>query len=467
MEHTWRSDHLPKLEVSNLETGDVAVCGSFATRDPILPQLDGDRVAFVAPLDSRSDLEWLLRGLLLHPNIRHLIVCGDDPKTTGESLLALWQQGFDESGQLPGSRGSLSAELDSASVDPLRDYVRASDWRGKPPAEIARGILDLPALPREMEPRVLPNPVVPERKVFPSRKTTFPIFSNDVGDAWLQLLNLTLRIGTPKRQADGERMAEALNAVVTVELPAEEEEFPPFLDFNRDDLDRFYRRFESPSSSQASRQDYGGRLRDWDGIDQLEAACDRLKKAPDTRSGTVVLLEPNDLATPEAAPGLISAAFDTVEEKLFGSFVLRSADVYTDWPLEAMALVRLQREVGERLGLEIGTATFVVHSAHLYERDWDRSRRVLRESFKRPLPLQVDPSGIFLFGNDGGQARAMLLDHEASTIFWEEAFSDPEDLSWYIIDVMPWLLPQHMRYVGQECASLMRSIREDECYLQG
>ncbi|TAK52161.1 MAG: hypothetical protein EPO25_14385 [Gammaproteobacteria bacterium] len=61
----------------------------------------------------------------------------------------------------------------------------------------------------------------------------------------------------------------------------------------------------------------------------------------------------------------------------------------------------------------------------------------------------------------------MLLDHDAGTIFWEGAFSDPEDLSWYIVDVMPWLLPQHIRYVGQECAALMRAIRAGECYVQG
>ena len=81
--------------------------------------------------------------------------------------------------------------------------------------------------------------------------------------------------------------------------------------------------------------------------------------------------------------------------------------------------------------------------------------------------MLVREEGVFLFGNDGGKARAMLLNHDASEILWEDAFSDPEDLSWYIVDVMPWLLPQHIRYVGQECAALMRSMREKECYLQG
>ena len=462
MEHTWQASHLPKLEVSNLETGDVAVCGAFAKPTPILHELDASRVRFVAPLASRSDLEWLLRGLHLHPDIRHLVICGDDQRLTGEALLALWQEGLDESGRLPGSRGRLSAELSAASVETLRSDVEVLDWRGKPLADVASGILDLPALSRDREPLALPNPAIPERKVFHSRKSTFPIFSSGVGDAWLQLLNLALRIGAEKQTAEGERMAEALNAVVTIESPVledggkqVEEEFPDFLDFNQDEFDRLYFPF------------YDERLRDWHGIDQLEAVCDRLRKSLDTRSGTLVFLEPNDMARSKVGSGVISASFNTVDQQLCGSFVLRSEDLYTDWPLEATALVRLQREVAEQLGLEVGAATFVIHSAHLYERDWDRALRVLEESFKRPLPLHVDPSGIFLFGNDGGKATAMLLDHAASTIFWEEGFSDPEDLSWYIVDVMPWLLPQHIRYVGQECAALMRAIREGEWYEQG
>jgi hypothetical protein len=481
MEHTWPANHLPKLEPSKLETGDVAVCGAFADRAPLLAKFDEDRVSFVAPLGSRSDLEWLLRGLLLYPNIRHLVLCGDDLLVTGEALLAFWTQGLEEGHRLPGSRGRLSVELDAASLEALRSNVRLWDWRGRSVGDLAGGMLDLPPLAPEREARSLPDPVVPERKVFLSRKTSFPIFASDVGDSWLQLLNLALRIGTEKQMAGGDRLAEALNAVVTIghhtlsedgdELPSRQAQdaFPDFLDFNRDDFERYYRRFEAPLSPAKCGPDthYGERLYDWSGTNQLESLCDRLKKSPESQSGTVVFLGPNDLNHPTLAPGLISATFNSVDDALFGSFVLRSADLYTEWPLEAMALLRLLGEVAARLGLETGAATFVIHSAHLYERDWARALRVLASSFKRPLPLQVDPSGIFLFGNDGGQARAMLLDHDAGSIFWERAFSNPEDLSWYIVDVMPWLLPQHIRYVGQECASLMRAIRDGECYEQG
>jgi thymidylate synthase len=459
MQHTWQSNHLPRLETVDVEGGDLVLCGSSPSS--LLPHLDEKRIAFVAPLDSRADLEWLLRGLHLHPGVRHLVLCGEDPKAAGEALAALWKEGLGEGGRLPGDRGLLAEELDAPAIDALRREVALLDLRGKPLSGVAGAVRELPTLAATRETASLPNPQIPERKVFLSRKTSFPIFSSDVADSWLQLLNLTLRIGTSKTARGGEGSAEALNTLVTIETPVLEdgeggtrEDFPAFLDFSGDDFERRYLPW------------YEARFREGDGVDQLEAACTRLKADPDTRAGTSVLLQPT-ASSSEGAADLVSATFNVTEGQLYASFVLQSSDVYTDWPLEASALVRLHRETAEKLDLKVGTATFLIHAAHLAERDFDRAERTLEGSFKRPLPLHVDPSGVFLFGSDKGQARAMLLNHDASQIQWENAFSDPEDLSWYIVDVMPWLLPQHIRYVGQECAALMRAMREGECYLQG
>jgi hypothetical protein len=451
MEDARQSEFRPEPELLNAAGGDVAICTLVTEPGWIAPAVDRDRVGFVAPLRTRSDLEWLLRTLALHPRIRHLVVCGDDLRSTGAALLALWEQGLGSDGRLPDSRGWLAPDLDPESLDAIRRHVGILDWRDKAPARVASDLLALPALPGANPPRPVANVEPPERTVFLSRKTSFPIFSGDAGDAWLQLLNLVLRIGTEKRTSAGERRAEALNAVVTIELPDDAGEFPAFLDFNADDFERYYRRFTSPAASEDAGPPGGERPFGSSGIAQLRAAIERLQRSHDARVGTPVLLEPGDLDTPDTAPSLVSASFNVTD----------------GWPREALSLVRLQREVAERLDIGAGTATFVIHEAHVDARDWDRALRVLREAFRRPLPLQVDPSGIFLFGNDGGKARAMLLDHGANEIFWEEAFSDPEDLSWYIVDVMPWLLPQHVRYVGQECASLMRAIRECECYEQG
>jgi len=468
MKQTWQADYMDRLGVANLDTGDVALCGAFDDRASILADLDERRIAFIAPLASRAELEWLVRGLHLHPGIGHLVVFGDDVRVQGDALLALWREGLDEHGRISGSRGRLGAPLDAAVVDPLRADVTILDMRGRPAAEVAAAIADLPALAPEREALSLADPAIPERKVFLSRKTSFPVFSSDTGDAWLQLLNLALRIGAEKRSSDGTCMAEALNVVVTIGLPViaedlevegfeEPGEFPSFIDFGADDFERYYRR----------RTDLDRPLHGDGRLDRFDALCDRLKSATDAQSGTLVFAQADDARCAQSTPNLISATFNVVDGAVYGSFVFRSLDVYSDWPLEAMALIRVHREVAARVGLEVGAATFVVHCARLLACDWERAGRLLDESFKRPLPLQVDHSGIFLFGNDGGQARAMLLDHDAGTIFWEDAFDTPEQLSWYIVDSMPWLLPQHIRYVGQECSSLRRAMQESECYLQG
>jgi hypothetical protein len=437
-------------ERPDLATGDVAVCGPSCTSAH--PAAVGPRVCFTAPLDSLAQLEELLRALHRHPRVSTLVLCGDGPDPYGEALLALWREGLDASGRIPGSRGVLSPELDAASVDALRRSIRMEDSRGRPSSEVARHIAGLPVHSPDREGRQLAAPRPRERTVFHSRRTTFPIFSTSAGDAWLQLLNLVLRIGLERRAADGARIAEALNAAVTIEPAAIDEDPPGCFDCNQDDLVRYCRRVEADLCPDETRIDaLCTQLREW-GVANSDLTWSAGRGGGRGTNGT---------------PESVFATFNVVDEKLFASFVLRSLDVYTDWPIQATALLRLLRRVAERLGRPPGSAVFLIQSVRLDDRDWNRASDVLAERFKRPLPLQIDPAGIFLFGNDGGKARAMLLDHDAGTIFWEEAFSDPEDLSWYIVDVMPWLLPQHIRYVGQECASLMRAIKEGECYTQG
>lgn len=459
MEQTKQSAHLPKGELLNLDAGDVAIGCPSGT--DALPGLDRDRVAFVTPLDSRAELESVLREMLRRPNIRHLVLSGDDQNAVGDGLLALWKGGLDDEGRVPGPRGRLSPEFDGAVLAPLRAHVVVSDLRGIPLDRVADVVADLPAAAPERGAVDLPDPEIPDRKVFLSRATSFPIFSCDVGDSWMQLLNLAIHVGAAKRSVDGAGFAEALNAMVTIEIPILEDgeaavrpEFAEFLEFTADDFEHRCHPIRTDRL----------RLR---GGDQLDAVCDRLTRSPDSQAATMVLLDADELADADASPDLIFATFNVVDGRLFASFVLRRCDLYTDWPRDAAALVRLRGEVAKRLSLEEGSATFVIHSATLDERDFERSTRVLKESFLRPLPLHVDPSGVFLFGNDAAGARAMLLNHDASDIFWEDAFEDPEDMSWFIVDVMPWLLPQHIRYVGQECASLMRAMQVGECYLQG
>lgn len=312
---------------------------------------------------------------------------------------------------------------------------------------------------------------------FPSRKTTFPILAEEVGDGWLQLLNLIMHCGTVKGTRKGDRLTEVLNAVVTIKLTSDEGTIPPCFDFGTEELEVYYRHFSSLSRPEEVDYTYGERLQNWswfnqetnrmEQVNQLERTIDRLQRSHDTKRGTMVLLGPTDLDRLDDAPCVVLVTFNIVDERLYGTYVIRSDDIYNAWPFTALSLTRLQREVSERIGIPIDSATFISHSAHIYERDWGKALAKLDKWFKRPLPLQADPSGLFFFGVENGIARALFVNHEADKVLWEGESSDPEELIRYIVDTMPWLTAQHIRYLGEEGAKLTRALKEGIPYEQG
>ena len=222
---------------------------------------------------------------------------------------------------------------------------------------------------------------------------------------------------------------------------------------------------------------YGERLQDWswlnqetnkaEQVNQLERTIERLRRSHDTKRGTIVLLGSTDLDRLDDAPCVVSIAFNIVDERLYGTYVIRSDDIYNAWPFNVLSLSRLQREVSKRIGIPVDSATFIAHSAHIYERDWDKTWAKLDKWFKRPLPMQADPSGLFFFGAEAGRVKALFVNHEVDMVLWEEESHDPEDLIRYIVDTMPWLTAQHVRYLGEEAARLTRALSEGVPYEQG
>jgi thymidylate synthase len=475
--HTWESECIQKLEVRNSATGDIGVCTLWTLLSRISPYLNLPRINIIGPLRTKMGLGWLLRGLYFYPAIRNLVICGKDLSMTGDALLTLWEKGLTEDNTLPRSGWKLYPEMDREAVDLLRQYVKVWDWRTKSLEEVGRDIGAIPYLTQDMEARSFPPIDIPQQTTFPSRKTSFPILAEEVGDGWLQLLNLIMHCGTVKGTRNGDQLNEVLNVVVTIKLTGMEETLPPYFDFGTEEFEVYYR--HSISLSRPEDVDYtcGERLQNWswfnqetnsmEQVNQLERTIDRLQRSHDTRRGTMVLLGPTDIERLDDAPYVVSLTFNIVDERLYGTYVFRSDDIYNAWPFNALSLIRMQREVSARIGIHVDSATFISHSAYIHERDWGKALAKLDKWFKRPLPLQADPAGLFFFGVENGRARALFVNHEADKVLWEGESSDPEELIRYIVDTMPWLTAQHIRYLGEEATKLTRALREGVPYEQG
>jgi len=82
-------------------------------------------------------IERLIENVVSNPNLRFLVLCGEDPSGTvghfpGQSLLALATDGLDERGRIRGARGKrpVIENLDRAAVSHFRESVEVIDAIG-------------------------------------------------------------------------------------------------------------------------------------------------------------------------------------------------------------------------------------------------------------------------------------------------------------------------------------------------
>jgi len=201
--------------------------------------------------------------------------------------------------------------------------------------------------------------------------------SATLGEAWLGIARRILAEGRPTTY-DGLPILEIAHATLVVERPDPDDALiaahanPERLAWMRANfVDRALVAELGDARSYASRLfDYAGT-----GADQVQWVIDRLRDDPASRSATITTFEPTldttyipcvsmlDFWIPEGGVDLVVYAHSIdFGSKGYGNLV---------------QLAELQRTVASALGLPVGTLTFIVKSAHVYETEFDYMRGVL------------------------------------------------------------------------------------------
>ena len=201
--------------------------------------------------------------------------------------------------------------------------------------------------------------------------------SSTLGEAWLGIARRILAEGRPTTY-DGLPILEIAHATLEVEHPDPDDALiaahanPERLAWMRANfVDRALVAELGDARSYASRLfDYAGT-----GADQVQWVIDRLRDDPASRSATITTFEPTldttyipcvsmlDFWIPEGSVDLVVYAHSIdFGSKGYGNLV---------------QLAELQRTVASALGLPVGTLTFIVKSAHVYETEFDYMRGVL------------------------------------------------------------------------------------------
>ena len=377
-------------------------------------------VALIGQLYSKDGINWMLRNIFLNPFIRKMIICGEDKSESGEALISLSKNGIDNQGQIIGSSSAqLHQEIEREYIEAFRKNVEIIDLRGKNPTkEIIREIERAKINNKPwIEPKEFPEPVLHSPETMPSEQCGFKAEGEKVGDVWLKILDTIMRFGHVKKSQHSSDQREVVNliSVITVEN-VEAIDWKPYFLFTKEELQNYLPQVLTKNPIPNVEYTYGQRLRDHDGIDQVKSIIEDLKKTPYSRRAVAVTWKVAKDHNNPHAPCLDLIQGLVQGNRLFFTAYIRSNDMFRAWPMNALALLHLQKMIAEEGKFKVGPLTIISSSAHIYSDCWNEAKNIL-DKYGKKAACRFDPRGNFVISVEGGKIRAKQLSPFGKPIF--------------------------------------------------
>jgi len=127
------------------------------------------------------------------------------------------------------------------------------------------------------------------------------------------------------------------------------------------------------------RAGYGKRLRDWNGIDQLQEIVKILQADPNSRRAVAVIYDPDrDFIATKDTPCNDLLQFLIRDGKLHMSIYIRSNDIMWGWSaINSYEWSILQQVLASILKVEVGQVSYFMGSFHIYDRHYGRAKKIL------------------------------------------------------------------------------------------
>ncbi len=379
--------------VGNVESN-VAVCTLWSQRDVIASRLERDSFFICGNLYSLEGINQLVRTVYLNPWIRFIVICGEDLSRSGETLLRLFNDGVDDDSGIIGTNFKVDKNIPKDKIDFLRQNVKLIDMRRKSGEELRRVVSELP---RSMPPFSEPAGFLTASygiDYVPSELVGYNIRAKTVGDAWLSLLDMIMKLGVEKKSEYGIKQKELLDVLVTID---EDSGIPEYFPFGEEELKNYEKQIVTSEKPDGVSYTYGERLF---GSSQVDAAVECLKKSSYTRKAVATVWRLED-AEKDNPPCLMQVVWNVQFNKLYQTVIFRSQDTFSAFPLNALALRKLQKHVAEKLGIGTATMACLCISQHIYENNWQQSIETVAKHRKPDYRFYQDARGSFVIRTEG------------------------------------------------------------------
>lgn len=375
-------------------TNPVGVAIMWTERQVVADLLKSENYCAIGNLYSSAGISAMIRNIYANPHIRKIVLWGADLSRSGQALMALMQNGVDENFFIVGDekKGQIEKEIGHEAIELFRKSVEVVNLRGKPVSDLQRTVGDLSKTKPEpfTDPKTFPTSR-PKPFTFPSEQIGVRLHGQTAAQTWLKILQNIMRYGRNKttRYTQENELKELLNvmAVVYNEDP-EKPYLPHYFPFSEKDLTTYYPQVLSAKQIPGIAYTYGQRLRDHDGVDQIQNIIDLIKTRPFSKkmvAFTAKVKEDWSVVNKGDTPCLTQVLCSVQDGKLFMTTHFRSQDMVHGWPRNVFSLRKLQKLIADEAGYPMGAFVMVTHSAHIYSDDYELVEKILSDNYDKEL----------------------------------------------------------------------------------
>nr|VFK59203.1 MAG: thymidylate synthase [Candidatus Kentron sp. TC] len=347
------------------------------------------RIGVIANLYGNG-LPHMLRNLLWNPQIRHILVLGQDLSGSRQELINFFRFGIEPTvfQDIPAFRIIKTNRIIDGKVTPEdfggRIHVTSLGILGD--HSTREGILaffdNLPSKKKTTKQRMnVPVPKVEVRR-FPAEPRAQTILRDTPIEAWKELIFRLVRFGHPNTLRKGKRY-ELQNVKVVVERPEREsEEALREVGFSLEGFEQYQKRILDPDKPVDLSYSYGNRLRGYfrhegEFVDSLMISARRLEEDRQSRHAYIALWDNGrDLSEGHECPCLVSLFFRCFEEKLTLTATFRTHNATRAWLENLYGLMAIQAFVSKRIAIPSGPITVFSHSISVSEDSLDIAKAV-------------------------------------------------------------------------------------------
>ena len=462
------------------EKSEIGIVTLWTQVTKIVEPIDKSLFSLAGQLYSKEGINFILRNVLANPNIRYLIVCGEERNGSGQALINFLEKGVDsENNVLETEYAQIHKEIPLEAIEAFRKNVKICNMIGNyNTADVVTALRSYQSSQSGLwgESQVFPEPKIEFDGVMPTDQSIFKVRRKFIGMAWLELLKLIMKFGTVRESFYGNNCRELFNiaSVITDEDPDNFMMFPYF-QITKEDIIDYLPKFMTGEKGTAD-YTYGERL--WNfphmGVDgqitnQIDdVIVDYLTRYPTDRAACATIFNITDHKA-KTAPCMTFVQATNVDGKLDLTAYFRSHDIFGGWLLNAFGLRTLQKYIAGKLGWQIGNLTILSNCAHIYDNNWKLVQELI-EKYGQGLDCASDPRGHVVISTEGEEIVAKHLSPNGKPIqeFRQNGKDEGATMKLYNKMVLAEMISQvsHSLYVGSELQKAEIAIKEGKGYIQ-